>query len=124
MTVKALAIAVLPAVLAACAYLPAPQTPEPNAPATSASGPAQPGLARYRCDNGVAFTARFDNGTAVIDAGARGTETLLRDAGGMTPQQTVYSSTSLKAEFGLEPDGRGAKLSYLAPALEAKCVRE
>jgi hypothetical protein len=60
----------------------------------------------------------------LIDAGPRGTETLLRDAGGLTPQQTVYSSTKLKAEFGLEPAGRGAKLSFLAPALEAKCVKE
>lgn len=81
-------------------------------------------MLRYRCDEETEFTVRFSDGTATIDAGPRGTETLLRDAGGVTPQQTVYSSTRLKAEFGLGPDGRGARLLYASPALELRCVRE
>lgn len=85
---------------------------------------ASSGAPRYRCDNNIAFTVRFGDGTADIDAGSRGQDALLRDAGGLTPQQTVYSSTRLKAEFGLDPAGRGAKLNYAAPALEAHCVRE
>jgi hypothetical protein len=72
----------------------------------------------------MAFTVRFANGTATIDAGPRGTETLLRDAGGLTPQQTVYSSTRMRAAFGLGPDGRGARLNFLSPGLEVTCVRE
>jgi hypothetical protein len=67
---------------------------------------------------------RFDDGSAQIDAGVQGSETLLRDAGGVTPQQTVYSSTRLKAEFGLGADGREALLHYVSPALEAHCTKD
>lgn len=51
-------------------------------------------------------------------------ETLLRDAGGTSPEQVVYSSTALKAEFGLVPDGRGVKLNFVTPAMSATCMRE
>jgi hypothetical protein len=51
-------------------------------------------------------------------------ETLLRDAGGTSPQQTVFSSTRAKVEFGLEPAGRGAKLSFASPAAEVSCLRD
>jgi hypothetical protein len=48
---------------------------------------------------------------------------VLRDAGGTTPQQTVYSSTQLKVEFGLDPQARGARLNLVSPPLETACVR-
>jgi hypothetical protein len=86
--------------------------------------PADGAPARYRCDHDIVFTVRFNDGTATIDSGGRGIDTLLRDAGGVTPQQTVYSSTTVRAQFGLSPEGRGARLNYLSPALEATCVRE
>jgi hypothetical protein len=79
---------------------------------------------RYRCDHEIEFTVRFDDGSAQVDAGAHGSDTLLRDAGGTTPQQTVYSSTSMKAEFGLGADGREATLNIASPPLQAHCVRE
>ena len=50
-------------------------------------------------------------------------EQLLRDAGGVSPQNTVYSSTRAKVEFGLEPEGRGAKLNLVSPPIEVRCVR-
>ena len=66
---------------------------------------------------------RFGEGTAQLDITGRGSKTLLRDAGGLTPQQTVYSSTELKAEFGLGPEGRRAKLNFVSPPIEVRCVR-
>jgi hypothetical protein len=113
--------------LAACASPPprSQAVPEPAPVSQQAStAAAQAPLPHYRCDQGISFTVRFDDGSADIDAGARGRETLWRDAGGVTPAQSVYSSTSMKAEFGLDPDGRGAKLNYVSPPLEAHCLRD
>jgi hypothetical protein len=81
-------------------------------------------VAHYRCDQGLAFDVRFGADEAELTFPSRGSETLERDAGGETPQQTVYSSTKLKAEFGLGPDGRGAKLNFADPPLAANCRRE
>ena len=106
--------------MAGCASPP----PTPVAMPPGATPAAPSAIPRYRCDNSIAFTVRFGDGTADIDAGPQGEHSLLRDAGGLTPQQTVYSSTKLKAEFGLEPEGRGARLSYVSPALEARCLKE
>ncbi|MDF2462571.1 MAG: hypothetical protein K0Q43_806 [Ramlibacter sp.] len=89
-----------------------------------ATAEAQPGTPRYRCDQGIAFTVRFTNDTAVVDAGQRGNEVLLRDAGGATPQQTVYSNSRMRAEFGLGTSGREAILRYASPPLAAHCVQE
>lgn len=90
----------------------------------SATPAAAPGTSRYRCDQGVSFTVRFTDDTAVVDAGARGSEVLLRDAGGATPQQTVYSNARMRAEFGLGTTGREAMLRYASPPLAAHCVQE
>jgi len=100
------------AVLCGCAI--APSTPE---------GPAS--AARYRCDHGIAFTVRFGDDAAVLEAAPPvGNETLLRDAGGITPQQTVYSTTRMRAEFGLGASAREAILRMPSPPLVAHCVRE
>jgi len=85
---------------------------------------AQAGSARYRCDQGIAFTVRFTDDSAMLDAGERGSEVLLRDAGGATPQQTVYSNTHMRAEFGLGVSGREAMLRFASPPLAAHCVQE
>jgi len=129
MNASAIAIASLTLAVAACTSVPLPPMAPlpPGSPAgTLPAGPLPSAstVAKYRCEHDIAFTVRFYNGSASIDAGARGMETLLRDAGGVTPQHTVFSSTTMKAEFGLEPEGRGAKLTYASPPLEAKCVRE
>lgn len=110
----ALAAALAGAMLCACVAA-------PPAPAT-----ANPGRdpARYRCDHDIAFTVRYGTDTATVDAGPRGRELLLRDAGGVTPQQTVYSSTALRAEFGLGAAGNEAILRYAEPPVVAHCVRE
>jgi hypothetical protein len=93
----------------------------------SPTGPAartgtHPLSTRYRCDQATDFTVRFADDSATLDAPA-GSEQLLRDAGGLTPQQTVYSNSRLRAEFGLGERGDEALLHYLSPPLEMHCVR-
>jgi hypothetical protein len=94
------------------------------APAASAPVRVAAGLPRYRCDQGIEFTVRFSEDTALVDAGDRGSEVLLRDAGGATPQQTVYSNTRMRAEFGLGVSGREAIVRYAQPPLAAHCVQD
>ena len=101
------------------------QAPPAAAPATAPPGSnATASAQRYRCDQNFDFTVRFMDDSAVIDAGSRGNDVLLRDAGGVTPQQTVYSNPRVRAEFGLGAGGREAILRYLSPQLVANCVRD
>ena len=94
--------------------------PPASAPAPGAAVPA----AHYRCDRGVEFSVRFADDSALIDSPERGSELLLRDAGGVTPQQTVYSNQRLRAEFGLGSAGRQAELQYLLDREVAHCQRD
>ena len=119
--------------LSGCASAPPAAAPIPAAapatepvPAVSPAAPASPAdsLQLYRCDQNFEFSVRFTDDTAVIDAGSRGNDVLLRDAGGVTPQQTVYSNSQLRAEFGLGASGREAILHYLAPQLVVNCVKD
>lgn len=122
-------------VLCGCAARPEPPQPRPvapappPAPAPAASAPAPapapaPAGIRYGCDHGIEFTVRYGADSATIDAGERGRDELLRDAGGVTPQQTVYSNQRLRAQFGLGADGREAVLNYADPPLVAHCSRQ
>ena len=128
---KKLALAALAAVsLYGCSTPPpatAPAASPAAAPAPTAPAPASPraaGLPHYRCDQGIEFTVRFADDTAVLDAGPRGNDVLLRDAGGATPQQTVYSNPRMRAEFGLGANGREALLRYAQPPLSAHCQQD
>jgi hypothetical protein len=127
---KFLALGLLGAgALLGCASAPTGSSPTQAPPAAAAEtlAPAatpSASLQRYRCDQNFDFTVRFMDDSAVIDAGSRGNDVLLRDAGGVTPQQTVYSSPRVRAEFGLGAGGREAILRYLSPQLVANCVRD
>lgn len=100
----------------------APQaTPSPAAPAPSAANSQLP---HYRCDGGLEFDVRFGDDSAELSFPARPAQTLLRDAGGTSPQQVVYSNTDAKVEFGLGAGGREAKLNFVSPAIEARCIRD
>ncbi|MES2784084.1 MAG: hypothetical protein V4684_01355 [Pseudomonadota bacterium] len=114
-----------PASSAPAAPSPAPP-PAPSAtpPAATAPAPAQSTDSTYRCENGVQFSLRVASDGAVIDMGARGSESLLRDAGGITPDQTVYTNARIRAEFGLGPQGRGAALRYIATPVVLRCTRD
>ena len=102
------------AALAGCGV--APTAAPPGAPRAETN--------RYRCEQDIEFTVRFADDSALVDAGPRGREKLLRDAGGITPQQSVYSNSHLRAEFGLGAGGRGAILHFLQPQLMAQCLRD
>lgn len=101
------------------AAAPAVAPPAPAEPAVPAAGAAP----RYRCEGDLEFTVRFADDSATIDAGDRGREVLLRDAGGVTPRQSVYSNDRLRADFGLGADGRDATLRYADPPRVVHCMR-
>jgi len=84
-----------------------------RAEAESSSGDG----AAYDCDNGLTVHARFREDTLTLSGLPQGEETLLRDAGGVTPEQTVWSNDRLRAEFGLPPDTEGAAVHLLQPQL-------
>ena len=86
------------------------------------AGPSASELTHYRCDDGLTFTVRFIDGSAILK-GARGDDVLLRDAGGQG-EQTVYSNPRMRAEFGLGASGREAVLHYPVAPLATRCVRE
>lgn len=89
------------------------------------AGPAiDRALPRYRCEHHIEFTVRFVGDTALLDAGSRGYDVLLRDAGGVTAQQAVYSNPRIRAEFGLGASGREAILRYPLLPLVARCMRD
>lgn len=111
----------LATLLGGCAGAPPPAAPPP--PPRGAAAPVV-GLPHYRCEHDIEFTVQFADDTALLDAGPRGRETLLRDAGGLTPQQTVYSNPRLRAEFGLGAGGREAILRYPEPPLVVQCRRQ
>jgi hypothetical protein len=92
--------------------------------AACANRPAEAPLAHYRCEHGIEFSARFADDSAVLDAGRQGYDVLYRDAGGTTPQQTVYANPRLRVEFGLGATGREAILHYPLLPLTARCVRD
>ena len=96
---------------------PAP-THDASAPAPEATSRREPPAAdgaAYACDNGLTLHARFREDTLTLSGLGQGEETLLRDAGGVTPEQTVWSNDRVRAEFGLPPDGQGAVLHLLQP---------
>lgn len=107
--------------LAACVAAPAPVAPAvPPAATSSPPGSAAPHArevpatgARLLCEDGMDLRVRFDGDQAHMTGLPGGADLLLRDAGGVTPQQAVYSSARVRAEFGLGSDGTGAALHLL-----------
>ncbi|MDP3761290.1 MAG: hypothetical protein Q8R01_12325 [Ramlibacter sp.] len=122
MTMAKLMVATAALCLGGCTTVGVPPSPSP--PPGAAPAAPQASATRYRCDQGIAFAVRFTDDTALVDAGPRGSDVLLRDAGGATPQQTVYSNARMRAEFGLGASGREAMLRYASPPLAAHCIQE
>ena len=112
------AMTVLPALLSACVT--APSSPVARVPeAGTASWTTSQ---TYRCEQAEGFQVVFGTDSAVL-TGPRGRQELLRDAGGLTPQQKVYSNATVRAEFGLGPEGREAVLRTVKPSAVLRCVR-
>ncbi len=78
---------------------------------------------RYRCEQGIEFSVKFVDDSALIDS-TRGYHVLLRDAGGQGAGQTVYSNSVVRAEFGLGGTGREAVLRYPLLPLVVRCTRD
>ena len=78
---------------------------------------------RYRCEQGIEFSVKFVDDSALIDS-SRGYNVLFRDAGGQGEGQTVYSNAVARAEFGLGVGGREAVLRYPLLPLVVRCVRD
>ena len=78
---------------------------------------------RYRCEQGIEFSVKFVDDSALIDS-SRGFNVLFRDAGGQGEGQTVYSNAVMRAEFGLGADGHEAVLRYPLLPLVVRCVRD
>lgn len=113
-----------------------PTDPRPAPPMTAAPLPAvaqpapgpvqpppQPGRTVYRCDTGEAVVVQDEGDTMRLSGLPRGEEQLDRDAGGLTPQQAVFTGPTLRAEFGLDADGRGLALQSLSPPGQLHCRR-
>ena len=77
----------------------------------------------YRCEQGIQFSVKFVDDSALIDS-TRGYNVLFRDAGGQGEGQPVYSNAVVRAEFGLGGGGREARLSYPQLPLVVRCVRD
>ena len=90
--------------------------------ASGGFGNTSPGQ-RYRCEQGIEFSVKFVDDSALIDS-SRGYNVLFRDAGGQTESQPVYSNAVVRAEFGLGASGREAVLRYPLLPLAARCVRD
>jgi hypothetical protein len=134
---QAAALAAL--LLAACSHAPlpapapraeaAPPRPPPPAGAPAAVAPPSeadpPGVVRLRCDDGTRLRVAFADDEARVAGLPLGEQTLLRDAGGVTPQQSVFSNAAVRAEFGLDADSGGAQLHLLAPPAQTlHCRRD
>ena len=96
---------------------PAPRQPEgePEPYVKPGKEPSAADGVPYACENGPTLHVRFREDTLMLSGLGQGEETLLRDAGGITPEQTVWSNERLRAEFGLPPGGEGAVLHLLQP---------
>lgn len=80
-----------------------------------------PAATDYQCDNGISVAVERD-GKATMQTG-RGAVLLERDAGGVGPEQAVYSNPQVRFETGLPPDARGAALEGMVPNGKARCSR-
>jgi hypothetical protein len=100
------------ALLVSCAST----TPEPS---------ASSGSERYRCEHGIAFTARFSGESVAIDS-TRGYELLFRDAKPVPnpSKPNEYRNPVMSAEFKLGADGREALLRYPLLPLAVRCVKD
>ncbi len=102
----------------------APEPPSVPAPAPEPAPPPLPeGALRYRCDGERVLLVRLREDAAQVQGLPQGEETLLLDAGGVTPQQRVFSNPAVRMEIGLGDRGREALIQLLQPpASELRCV--
>jgi hypothetical protein len=103
-----------PQVPAAAAAPPSPIAAAPTV-STVLPAPEPPGRTLYLCDTGQSVVVQDEGDSVLVSGLSRGEERLGRDAGGLTPQQAVFSGPTLRLEFGLGADGRQMLLQSLRP---------
>jgi hypothetical protein len=104
------------------APVPPPQAVAP-APPPAAVHPA-PDPARYTCDEGRVLSLREAADGLTVEGLEPQADLLLRDAGGVGPQQSVWSNDRLRVELGLGEDGKDAVVHVLQPSpRDLRCRR-
>lgn len=86
------------------------------------SGADKASLPFYRCEHGIAFTAKFE-GDAVRLGSSHGYDILFARSKAEQDKQQ-YSNPRMVASFGLGSIGREAQLRYPLLPLIARCVRD
>jgi len=94
---------------------------EPPLAVTAVQPTPDAGRTLYLCDGGQAVVVQDEGDTVRLSGLPRGEERLGRDAGGLTPQQAVFSGPTLRIEFGLGADGREMQLQSLQPPELLRC---
>ena len=104
---------------------PGARTGRTAAPTVSTAQPlADASRALYLCDTGQAVVVQDEGDTVRVSGLARGEERLGRDAGGLTPQQAVFSGPGLRVQLGLGSDGREMVLQSFTPPQVMSCKRD
>jgi hypothetical protein len=131
MNARSLAAIAAAALAAGCASRAPNVVPDPpiavEQPPATVPEPAPPplpaGTVRYRCEGDRVLLVRLREDAAQVQGLPQGEQTLLLDAGGVTPQQRVFSNPGTRMEIGLGDRGREAVVQLLQPpAHELRCV--
>jgi hypothetical protein len=105
---------------------PSPASTPPSTPdiAPAVEPPVQTGARLYRCDTGEVLLVHDEGDFVRLSGLSQAEERLGRDAGGLTPQQAVFSGPTLRAEFGVGADGHELVLQSTDPPGLLHCRRD
>ena len=117
--------------VAGCAMRPPPAPDPVPAPPPVAAEPAPaaappPSLtdsASYECGDGTRLRVQPQGDVLVVEDVPGGPYRLGRDAGGFTPEHTVWSGPQLRVELGLGPKADVALVQSLYPPHTVECRR-
>ena len=122
------------ALVAGCATRPAPEPipapAPPSAPVVAPDpapvaepAPPSPATTSYECGDGTRLRVLPQGDVLVVEELPGGPYRLGRDAGGFTPEHTVWSGPQLRVELGLGPKGDVALVQSLYPPHTVECRR-
>jgi hypothetical protein len=102
---------------------PAPPAAAPDPAPAPAPPPSSPDTASYECGDGTRLRVLPQGDVLVVEELPGGPYRLGRDAGGFTPEHTVWSGPQLRVELGLGPKGEVALVQSLYPPQTVECRR-
>lgn len=97
--------------------------PDP-APAVAEPPPSSPSTASYDCTDGTRLRVLPQGDVLVVEDLPGGPYRLGRDAGGFTPEHTVWSGPQLRVELGLGARGDVALVQSLYPPQTVECRKK